>query len=41
MPKVKVNNVELYYEVHGRENTDWMVLIIGGENKALTERNAF
>jgi len=31
MLKVKVNDVELYCEVHGRENTDWMVLIMGGE----------
>ena len=27
MPRVKVNDIQLYYEVHGKENRDWMVLI--------------
>ena len=29
MPRVKVNSIELYYEVHGEENRDWMILIMG------------
>ena len=29
MPRVKVNGIQLYYEIHGEENRDWMVLIMG------------
>ena len=29
MPRVKVNDIQLYYEVHGEKNRDWMVLIAG------------
>lgn len=29
MPSMKVNDIELYYEIHGEDNRDWMVLIMG------------